>query len=80
MIHSIWKAFALSKGAPFQEVSAKTGVGVDDAFQKLIKLMLRVDTLGNSVNEDEEEVSNGKKKKGSEVDEDDEDEEESLKN
>jgi len=59
---------ALSKGILFQEVSAKTGVGVNEAFQKLIKQMLGADNLGPSVNEDEE-VKNGKavkkKRKGS---------------
>jgi len=62
---------ALAKGIAFQEVSAKSGDGVDLAFEKLVRLMLGLDPLGGYA-ESESEPMNGKSKKKKQSGESDE--------
>jgi len=54
---------AIDKGIGYAEVSAKTGQGVSEAFEKLVHAMLNSDRYGGSINEEEETKKKKKKKK-----------------
>jgi len=59
---------AHEKGIGYAEVSAKTGTGVNEAFERLVQTMLNTDRYGDSINEDDDIKKKKKKKKGEDSD------------